>query len=562
MIISHNMASLNTYRQFSINNIQSGKSLEKLSSGLRINKAGDDAAGLAISEKMRGQIRGLGQAARNAQDAISLIQTAEGAASAIQDMLQRGRELAVQASNGALTDDDRDKAQSEMGQILAQIDSTANSTEFNTKKLLNQKGNGTSEFAGISQASLDQLTSKLPGWINDGMEAITTQLGIANPTGNRPMNVQYYYDAASTTGASMGTSNGGASLTLSVNVAKFFDGSGNLQPEGVIDTLIAHEMVHAYQFTQMPFATDGVNSADEQWFLEGLAMAIQGGSLFAVTDHDVSLVNPFDGDYRSAFEAVKVLHEITDGGINAIIDRLEAGDTLDQALANTTQAIAGTELASSTTGFADFANVSSFITWFNNDADGEITAYVTGSADFTQGSGAITDGGTKGSNSNLTLDQTITNGTGTGLVDTHFTLSFANASSAASDNITFHIGANSAQTIGMQTQDLRTTALGLTGLSVATVPQAEQAISTFDTATKKVSASRSYFGALQNRLEHTVSNLNNSAENLTSAESRIRDVDMAKEMMNFQKNNILSQAAQAMLAQANQAPQGVLQLLR
>lgn len=562
MIISHNLSALNTYRQVKTNNNQTQKSLEKLSSGLRINRASDDAAGFAISEKMRGQIRGLGQAARNAQDAISLIQTAEGAASSIHDMLQRGRELSVQASTGTLTNEDRSKIQLEVSQILSQIDETANNTAFNTQKLLNQAGNGQSRFPGISQAALDQLTNKLPGWINDGLVAIHNQLGIAYPSSpvNRPMKIEYYTDSSASTAASMGTSDGGATLTLRVNVAKAFDSSGNLQPEGVLDTLIAHEVVHALQFTEMDFSTDGANTSDELWFIEGLAMTIQGGNLFGVTDHNVNRVSPFDGDYRSAYEAVKVLHELTNGGIAAFIDRLEAGDTLDQAFQNTIQDAAGTELAGAT-GATDFNSVASFINWFNANTNGDVTSYITSSSDFTQGSGAITTGNVKGSNSNLTLDQTITNGTGTSEITTYFTIDFTNSSSSSTGDLVFQVGANSTQTIELQRQDLTTSALGIEDLSVETDSSASSAISSFESAIEQVSAARSYFGAMQNRLEHTISNLTNAEENLMAAESRIRDLDMAKEMMNFQKNNILSQAAQAMLAQANQQPQGILQLL-
>ncbi|TGE39973.1 flagellin [Desulfosporosinus fructosivorans] len=254
MRINNNISALNTFHALAINEAAIGKSLRRLSSGLRINQAADDAAGLAISEKMRGQIRGLGQATRNVQDAISLIQTAEGAAGSIHDMLQRGRELAVQAANGTLTDQDRGQLQDELGQILTNINTTANNSEYNTKKLLNQSSNGMSQFPGISQAALDQMTSRLPGWLNDGMQAINTQMGIAYPVGNRQMNVEYYYDGVATTAASMGTYDGGVTLTLRVNTAQVFDGSGNLRSEGILDTLLAHEMVHAFQFTEMPFS--------------------------------------------------------------------------------------------------------------------------------------------------------------------------------------------------------------------------------------------------------------------------------------------------------------------
>ncbi|WP_242947461.1 flagellin [Desulfosporosinus lacus] len=288
-------------------------------------------------------------------------------------------------------------------------------------------------------------------------------------------------------------------------------------------------------------------------------MAIQGGNLFGVTDHNVSLVGPFDGDYRSAFEAVNALHKVTDGGINAFIDRLEAGDSLDQAFQNTTQDIVGTELAGAG-GFVDFSNTAGFINWFNTGG-AVLNNYLTTSTDFTAGSGAITAGGSIGSSSNLTLDQTITNGTGVATVNTHFTLNFTNSAGSSGSDIIFQVGANTGQSVNFRSQDLRTSALGLTTANIATQSGADTAISAFGAATDLVSRARSYFGAVQNRLEHTIANLTNAEENLTSSESRIRDLDMAKEMVSFQKTNILAQAAQAMLAQANQQPQSVLQLI-
>ena len=270
MIINHNMNALNAHRNMGINNTASGKAMEKLSSGLRINRAGDDAAGLAISEKMRGQIRGLDQASRNAQDGISLIQTAEGALNETQSILQRMRELAVQSANDTNILSDRNQIQKEIAALTAEVDRIANNTEFNEQKLLN-----------------------------------------GSLTGKR-----------------------------------------------------------------------------------------------------------------------------------------------------------------------------------------------------------------------------------------------------------VHIGANIGQGITVSVSSMNATSLKINGLSVSTQAKANTAISTINAAIDKVSGQRADLGALQNRLEHTIANLDNTSENLTSAESRIRDVDMAKEMMNFSKSNILNQAAQAMLAQANQQPQGVLQLLR
>lgn len=561
MRINNNLSAINTQRMGSLAIKAQANSVEKLSSGQRINKAADDAAGLSISEKMRGQIRGLKQASRNTQDAISMIQTAEGAASNVHDMLQRMRQLAVQSANGTNTDSDREKIDIEIKELLKQIDYTGNSTEFNTIKLLDSKT--TSTFAGISQSSLDALSAKLPGWLNDSIVAVSGQLGIDLPNSpvNRPMNITYYYDSGTQTGASMGTADGGATLTLSVNLYAFFDSSGNLKDEGILDTLIAHEVVHALQFTEMSYALTGGNEANENWFTEGLSMAIQGGNLFAVTDRNVNAVNPFDSDYRSAYEAVKVLHEITVGGISDFIDELEGGATLDTAFANTTQSVAGTELAAAT-GSSDFANVADFLTWFNSNGTNGVLNYLNTSADFTNTvSGAITNGSVQGSSSALTLDQTIANGTGTGTFSTHFSANFTNPGSSTPD-FYYQIGANAGQTTTMTKANLTAKGLGLDQVDYTTQDGSLSAIGAVDAAIGIVSQMRSEYGAIQNRLEHTMRNLDNSEENLQASESRIRDLDMAKEMMKFTTFNILTSSYQAMLSQANQIPQGVLQLLR
>jgi flagellin len=552
------MQAVNANRMLSVNNNNKSSTLEKLSSGLRINKAGDDAAGLAISEKMKSQIRGLRMASRNSQDAISLIQTAEGATAEVHAVLQRMRELTVQSLNDTNVDIDRDALQVEVRQLTLEVDRIANTTEFNGINLLNGTGSG----PAIDQSTLDGLTASIPAYLDDAMDQIEANFAIDTPAGVRDMAVTYYSDDTSSTGASMGTSDGGASLELRVNLASITDTNGNLLAEPILDTLLAHEMMHAYQFTNMSFATDGATRDKENWFLEGLAMSIQGGNFFGATDSNVSLTNPFDGDYRSAYEAVKTLHEITDGGIDAIINSLESGNDLDAALTATTQAIAGTELAASTTGFVNFTTVDDFINWFNADADGEIATYIATSNDFTQGSGVITNGSVKGSNSNVTFDATIANDAASTKATDNFNISFTNPNFAGTGGyLTMQIGANESQTMTVQLGNVTATNLGIQSLNISTRTGGQAALESVDAALQSVSNIRSRLGALQNRLEHTIKNLDNSQENLQSAESRIRDADMANTMMKYSKENILSQAAQSMLAQANSAPRGVLQLI-
>lgn len=563
MRINTNIGAINNLRISKSLQKDQSKSIEGLSSGLRIRRASDDAAGLAISEKMRGQIRGLHAASRNAQDAISLIQTAEGAASSVHNMLQRARELSVQSINGTYTDSDRAQIQAEVEQIVYQINTVATTTEFNTLKLLD--ATGSSQFASVSQDVLNTLTAKLPGYLNDGLVALRDQFGIALPDSptQRLMEIEYYEDSVPTAAAaSMGTSDGGATLLLRVNLEKVIDGTGNIISEGALDTLLAHEMMHALQFTEMNFAlTDP--AAQVTWFLEGLAQVVQGNP--GLDDGNVAEVSPFDGDYGDAFYAMKTLHEITVGGLGAIIDRLEAGDTLNQAFANTTQD-GGGELAGMAGGFPDgsgFDTSGAFVAWFNaNSGAGALNTYLSTSSDFDGAfTNVITNAFSQGSTSSLSQDATITNGTGVSEVNTHYSLSFRNAGQLAPE-FSFQIGANSGQIMQMNKMNLTSSGLGIQGMDVSTVTDAQSALGAIDSAINIVSKYRSEYGALQNRLEHTISNLDNAAENLTSSESRIRDLDMASEMMNMTKSNILISTAQSILAQANSQPQGVLQLLR
>lgn len=552
MIINHNISALNVHTQLNRMNLAQVKSMEKLSSGLRINKAGDDAAGLSISEKMRGQIRGLNQASRNAQDAISMIQTAEGAASVVHDMLQRGRELAVQAANDTLTNTDRSELNKELTQLKEQISKVANDTEFNTIKMLN-KGSVSAGNAALVTTIKERLTN----WIDDSLTVIKDNLGL-NPSFMTPkdMKVEFYEDPSASTAASMGTSDGGASLTLRFNlsnISKVYNSADD--GWGQVDALVAHELVHALQFTEMDKVfTGGIDT----WFIEGLATTIQGGVPF-LNQHtpkssaSIPSGSTWTGDYGSAYAAVMTLHEITTGGISAIVDRLEAGDTLSQALTNTTQGNVG----EFTSGVTDFTTAADFVSWFNTSTD--VNTYLDGSTDFTNpiGTIAVAQGSIR---SGVTTWEGVISNNISLENGTPFNYIFP-TTAGEGDKFTFQIGANKDQSIELSTVDISAEGLAITSVDLSTSLNAGKAIEILDGAIDRVSTVRSTFGATQNRLEYTLNNLGNTVENLTASESRIRDSDMAKEMMNQTKQSILAQAAQAMLAQANQKPQGVLQLL-
>lgn len=450
MIINHNMASLNTYRQLSVNNAQTSKSLEKLSSGLRINRAGDDAAGLAISEKMRGQIRGLDQAARNAQDGISMIQTAEGALSETHSILQRMRELSVQASNDTATDTDRGEIQKEIEQLKSEIDRIATQTEFNTKKLLD----GSMQVKG----SLD-----------------------------------------------------------STNAAKLLSAqAGNDVQSGDYNIVITNSQVAAVNFED-----------------KGTGVAVSDLTIGADVQ---SRSYKMEISNVSGTAATATLYDAKTG------EKLGSATNADVSASGSDLVVGGITIAA-----GSISSAGSFS--FDVQVTADVQIKDAGGVDVVNKTGlTTTNGKIEADGWVIGADSDIADGTTTATI--------------SNKAINFHIGANQDQTTKLDISEMTTTSLNIKGIDVRTQAGAEAAITAVNDAIETVSAERSKLGAVQNRLEHTIANLGTSSENLTAAESRVRDVDMAKEMMNFQKNNILSQAAQAMLAQANQQPQGVLQLLR
>lgn len=389
MIINHNMNALNAHRNMGINNTAAGKSMEKLSSGLRINRAGDDAAGLAISEKMRGQIRGLTQASRNSADGISMIQTAEGALNETTNILQRMRELAVQASNDTNTTSDRNEIQKEINALTEEVDRIANNTEFNTQKLLNGNKNGVG--GEVVNAAVTAQKGKFEVTIN-------------NVDDNKEITID------------------GVSMTITDK-----------------DDL-KNELTTKFNNYEFTVTNDGATG-------KKIVITQKAGE---ETDKE---------SMKISYEGKAQVVTVKDVGIAAKDEELSDGKAHIQ------------------------------------------------------------------------------------------------------------VGANSNQSMKIEIGDMRAKALNIVdergnSLSVLSAEDANKAITAFDAALNEVSSQRANLGAVQNRLEYTISNLDNTAENLTSAESTLRDVDMAKEMMEYSKNNILNQAAQAMISQANQQPQNVLQLLR
>jgi len=541
---------LNTYNQLSANKANTSNSLEKLSSGLRINKAGDDAAGLAISEKMRGQIRGLDQAQRNAQDGISLIQTAEGALNETQSILQRMRELSVQASNDTNVDVDREAIQNEIDQLSSEIDRIADTTEFNTKNLLNgdmAKVESGTEVTKTTAKSDDYVPNFAVGttWTNqDGEKPVISdgsgndnQIAFAASTVDASNPFSWNIDSTKTNTLSIERS--GNDILVDITAT---DTDG--------DVLSINNDKMAYDETNGKYVYDA-NGVTFEISQDEFDKMNDGAKLdIDLTEYDVD--GGGDEDLTAATVGTVSDYSQTLAGGTNLGEFSGTGITVDSTDANFIDGVEGIKITGTTLEQAGAGSLK--VELLDSDGNALATEELTGKAasgDISYDAHGISFDYTVNNTSNLDLEMNFDTQTTT----TTTTTTIDNSAS-------FQIGANEGQTMEVSIDDMGAEALGIKGIDVTTSDNAQNAITTINKAVEKVSAQRADLGAFQNRLEHTINNLSTSSENLTAAESRIRDVDMAKEMMEFTKNNILSQAAQSMLAQANQQPQGVLQLLR
>lgn len=463
MRINNNLMALNTYNQMTTNNSNAASSIEKLSSGLRINSAADDAAGLAISEKMRSQIRGLDQASRNAQDGISMIQTAEGALDESEAIIQRMRELSVQSSNDTYTAEDRAAIQDEIEQLSKEIDRISTDTEFNNKSLLDgslenstQVTNNNTNISDVSVVDDSMKTGDYTLTVSGASETYTT--GATNNTG-------------------ITTIDGG--------------GTGSTAPGEYTIELVETEV--AGQF--------------DVYLKDSEGTVLETKNSLTIDNATADVVVDIGG--------VNVTYAAQDGGG-------VSGDT----------GVAPAE------GTSEFSIESSAT--YTLEKDGKV---VDSTTTVSSKSSVVELGGLE-----FSIDDELADNTSN--------------ISVSNNAVTYQIGANSGQTTDMTISDMSSKALKIDNLDLSTSEGATLAIDILDDAIKSVSSERSKLGAMQNRLEHTTNNLNTSSENLSAAESRIRDVDMAKEMMEMTKWTTLQQSSNAMLAQANSQPEQVLQLLR
>ena len=615
MIIQHNISALNAYNKLSGNNKALAANLQKLSSGYKINKAGDDAAGLAVSEKMRAQITGLEVAQKNSLDGISLVQTAEGALTEVHSMLNRMVELSSQSANGTYDQSNREKLQAEIKQLEGEINRIADATNFNGIKLLDGSMDGASVAGGTAVQGTETL-------IKDAANTSAAHTILA-------------------TGTALGTNTIGHVDTIAAKKTEFTLDLGNLEIGGDLTKLAnADKMEIDIGSTKITLKGDKIAAADADSSgtvtADELAQLIKttfkdtttnGGNeskvgtvLFdvKVEGNKVTFTQKADpavaGDVVQAPNEVKVTTNVADAAVTkpgvdftaAVTDATTGNTVTPGRLASTGFTFDPTKLQD-----GDAIRIGNETYVFKTKADSKLTQDMLGEGqkliDISDLEAKLADTGTQNAAKQEVAERLtqaavdndmFTVGIKTGTSDIRLTEKpdyAANAGDKAVDlstrdkiaeqfgfsnfavkeptaeelakagkSLRLQIGdtADPYNQLEVDIKDCHADALGVGGLDITTQDGAAEAIKKINAAIDYVSSVRGSLGATQNRLDHTINNLEATTTNITEAESRIRDTDMAKEMMAYTKNNILVQASQAMLAQANQVPQGVLQLLQ
>ncbi|HQA36842.1 MULTISPECIES: flagellin [Acetomicrobium] len=547
MRVYHNIPALFTYNSLSTTNDQLQKSINKLSTGLRINSAADDAAGLAISEKMRGQIRGLDMAVRNAQDGISMIQTAEGALNETQSILQRMRELSVQAANDTLTANDRQAIQLEIDQLKEEIDRIANTTQFNKKKLLDGSASilwstDTPDTKVFVRGGLRQVDAYGQKTALEGNYKVTIE---AQEIGQGQVLKTDIFKLKHGSAAEIGQV--ASSDSKLYDIDKFWDANGKFMLDDPQTLTLV--MGDGQQRSVTIYADDTLASLAEK--LGGAIQDMQSAyvSTAAVTAGNlVQYVAPgsattsgnltVEGTIVISSAVVGKAGEITFIGDEDLLKALSLSQVQESKENRFTVTVTDAHSGDSVAEASVTGNLLVGIVHENVDVEFNSMADVTVSWSITNG--------------NWSFKQ-ISSGP---------TDAFTTYIHLADNTTVFQIGANEGEDMGVDLGDMSVRSLGIHRVLVTDRESAARSISIIDGAIDKVSSQRAKLGAYQNRLEHTINNLTTASQNLTAAESRIRDLDMAQEMMNFTKLQILMQAGNAMLAQANILPQAVLQLLR
>lgn len=575
MVVRSNIMAVNSQRQLGMNNSQVSKALEKLSSGYRINRAGDDASGLAISEKMKSQIKGLDTASLNAQDGISLVQTAEGALTEVHNMLNRMTELATRSANGINEDLNRESLQLEVDKLQEEIDRISQSTNFNGIKLLdgslgggNVSANGTS-FTGANDISKFSSAEVVTGAAS-GVSFTAVTSASATET--------FVIDGQK---LEIDWSKGDAKKFLESITS--VDGS---------TTAIATEAGKEWANK----LTELFNNQIKEQGLKGSVKITFDGSKFSLKSENKGSDSEFSFSGSTLTEAEKSLGSLLFGGsttasnpITSIISKAgnEYNGNTIAAASQFQMDINGTKVTVTVvtqitkTSSQTVVNMSTVAANLQTDIRTAVNAYNTAMG-LTPGMYDKASGLTGLTTSDFTVEAADDGGflikyngdvedvkfsfNDIGEKDIAASLGLANGSSMAGGNrgLILQIGdtADSFNQIAVSVANMSSLGIGVASVDISKREGAASAIDTIRAAIDKVSEQRAVLGATQNRLEYTINNLDTASENLQSANSRIRDTDMAKMMMEYTKVNVLTQSAQAMLAQANQQPQSVLQLLQ
>ena len=595
MVVQHNMQAMNANRMLNVTTSAQSKSTEKLSSGYKINRAADDAAGLSISEKMRKQIRGLDKASSNAQDGVSAVQTAEGALTEVHSMLQRMNELATQAANGTNSNDtDRKAIQDEMDQLTTEIDRVSETTKFNETYLLKGNVDGTS-----SKLNINAHDAGLAGKLTDNGNGTATFKADTLAVGDKVKIAGKEY--------TIGTSAKSSDYAKKGEAAVKPVAAGDSVTSGNTTTSIVAKVTTTTATGATWKANDTFKDADgktwtvvadtatpttEQVKIQDVSTKLKAGSTIltnatnaklnntAVVDdlgkNEVSIAD--DTAVTALQNGIKVGDTVTVGGTTKTVTA-ETPKTYDEIKALTGLNTIDTDVKIGSKAYK--------IATSTDEANGKITkddflAAIKDGDKVTVGTTAYTAIVKSSEDDTITLEDAYSKmakeletassiGTDTAAKvknNGNGTFDITKGSVEVKDSLSFnlHVGADADMTnkISVNIDSMSAAGLGIKGLSISddNGTSATYAIDAITDAISKVSSQRSSLGAVQNRLEHTINNLDNVVENTTTAESRIRDTDMAKEMVNYSKNNILAQAGQSMLAQANQSNQGVLSLLQ
>lgn len=498
MIVQHNITAMNSNRMLGLTTNAQAKSTEKLSSGYKINRAADDAAGLSISEKMRRQIRGLTQAAANAQDGISAVQTAEGALNEVHDMLQRMNELAVKAANGTQSESDRTAIQNEIDQLTTEIDRVAETTKFNETYLLKGDKDAPKGYTySYKAAYTDNLADATAKFDQDSVTGLGATVAFESATADIQDSQNELAKALRDSG-------------ISITAESVWDPSKNSGAGAAKSTTYSLELNGAAKEKFNVVQTDGATSK------EFIIQDKRGNKLATITGKTYSLTATATGDKKDTvvLNANKVTAAVADGSRAQYYDR------------------DGNKISAN--------QLENYFTAYNEDNSADITIQAK--------SGAPKVYDAVGNEASLTPDEIS-----------------AVRDKVGALTVKLHVGADatSDNQITMNIENVSSKGLGIAGLKIdgTNDTNARSAIESIKAAQQKVSDQRAELGAIQNRLEHTINNLDNVVENTQSAEAAIRDTDIATEMVKYSNNNILQQAGTSMLSQANQSNQLALSLL-